>query len=189
MRGTRGGSFRRERGRGLEFPVITFSGKAFSAGGDLDWLIDRHKRGHFQQENADTMVGFYKRFLCLRELPCPVIAALNGPAIGAGFCVAIGGCDMRIASTTAKMGLNFVKLGLHPGLRTFIYPFQHHKKVLRITIIILMWNIAGMAATHFLPQLVGPSVAADLLLTGRLVGAKEALELRLVNKVGLGCCL
>jgi len=85
-----------------------------------------------------------------------VIGAINGAAVGAGFCLALGGCDVRVAANNAKMGLTFVKLGLHPG----------------------------MAATHFLPLIAGPQVASDLLLTGRLVGASEAQQLGLVAKVG-----
>ena len=84
-----------------------------------------------------------------------MIAAINGPAIGAGACVAVGGCDIRYASAKAKMAFNFTKIGLHPG----------------------------MAGTHFLPRLIGPSKAADLLLTGRLINAQEALECGLVDKV------
>jgi len=135
--------------------ILTGKGKAFSAGGDLDWLIERHHQSDKMEENSKTMVGFYKMFLSLRKLECPIIAAINGPAIGAGFCVAIGGCDIRIASNKAKMGLNFVKIGLHPG----------------------------MAATHFLPALVGPSTAASLLLTGKIIGAEEALNSGLVSKI------
>ena len=61
-----------------------FTGRAFSAGGDLDWLIERHTQSDKKEENAKTMVNFYKMFLSLRSLQCPVIAAINGPAIGAG---------------------------------------------------------------------------------------------------------
>merc|ERR1711915_324654 len=99
-------------------------------------------------------MGFYKRFLVMRSLPVPVIAAINGAAVGAGFCLALGGADIRVAASGARMGLTFTKLGLHPG----------------------------MAATHFLPRLAGPQVAADLLLTGRLVGAAEAVRLGLVAR-------
>jgi len=140
----------------LRAVVLTGSGRAFSAGGDIDWLIDRHNKSQDKEANVKTMIGFYKSFLMpLRELPCPVIAAINGPAIGAGACVAVGGCDIRYASAKAKLAFNFTKIGLHPG----------------------------MAGTHFLPRLIGPSKAADLLLTGRLINAQEALECGLVNKV------
>ena len=96
----------------------------------------------------------------MRQVPVPVIAAINGPAIGAGLCLAVGGADIRVASTGAKLGVTFTRLGLHPG----------------------------MAATHFLPQLVGPQAAADLLLTGRVIGAKEALALGLVSQT-VDCAL
>lgn len=138
---------------GLRVAIVTGAGKAFSAGGDLQFLMDRHRDK--PENNIQIMKAFYKRFLCLRELPVPVIAAINGPAVGAGFCLALGGCDIRVASAGSKMGLTFVQLGLHPG----------------------------MAATHFLPLIGGPQVSADLLLTGRLVSADEALEMRLVSRV------
>ena len=108
--------------------ILTGAGKAFSAGGDLDWLLARHR--DTPENNIKVMQEFYKRFLVMRQLPVPVIAAINGPAIGAGLCLAVGGSDVRIASNKAKLGVTFTRLGLHPG----------------------------MAATHFLPQLIGPQV-------------------------------
>jgi len=134
--------------------IITGAGKAFSAGGDLEWLLARHR--DTAENNIKVMQEFYQKFLVLRSLPMPVIAAINGPAVGAGLCLAMGGADIRVASKTAKMGVTFTKLGLHPG----------------------------MAATHFLPMIVGPQTAADLLLTGRLVTADEALSLGLVARLG-----
>jgi len=134
--------------------ILTGAGKAFSAGGDLNFLMDRHRDS--PENNIAVMQKFYKRFLVLRSLPVPVIGAINGAAVGAGFCLALGGCDVRVAANNARMGLTFVKLGLHPG----------------------------MAATHFLPLIAGPQVASDLLLTGRLVGAQEAQQMGLVAKVG-----
>ena len=105
--------------------IVTGAGRAFSAGGDLDWLMDRHHDS--QTNNQNIMLKFYKKFLILRTLPVPVIAAINGPAIGAGLSLAVGGCDIRMASPKASMGFTFTRLGLHPG----------------------------MAALHFAPQLIG----------------------------------
>jgi len=138
---------------GVRAAVVTGAGKAFSAGGDLAWLLERHR--DTPDSNIAIMQEFYKKFLVLRSLPVPVIAAINGPAVGAGLCLAVGGADIRVAARGARLGVTFTKLGLHPG----------------------------MAATHFLPSIVGPQHAADLLLTGRLVTAEEALAMGLVARV------
>jgi len=137
---------------GLRAAILTGAGRAFSAGGDLDWLLARHR--DTAENNISVMKAFYKKFLIMRQLLVPVIAAINGPAIGAGLCLAVGGADVRIASPGAKMGVTFTRLGLHPG----------------------------MAATHFLPHLVGPQAAADLLLTGRVLGTQEAISMGLVAR-------
>jgi enoyl-CoA hydratase/carnithine racemase len=84
----------------------------------------------------------------------PTIAAVNGAAIGAGLCLALA-CDLRYAAGSAKLGAPFVKLGMNPG----------------------------MAATYLLPNVVGEAHARDLLLTGRVVDAEEALRLGLVSRV------
>lgn len=123
--------------------VVTGNGKAFSAGGDLQFLRDRHY--DTPANNAPIMRAFYERFLCVRTLPVPVIAAINGPAVGAGLCFALA-CDIRIASAKAKLGLTFTGLNLHPG----------------------------MASTHFLPLIVGPQIASEMLLTGKLYSGTEA---------------
>jgi enoyl-CoA hydratase/carnithine racemase len=100
------------------------------------------------------MLPFYRAWLSVRRLEVPTIAAVNGAAIGAGLCLALA-CDIRYAATGAKMGLPFNKLGMH----------------------------AGMAGTWLLPNVVGPAHARDLLLTGRVVEAEEALRLGLVSRV------
>eukprot|EP01094_Clydonella_sp_ATCC50884_P028137 TRINITY_DN8352_c0_g1_i1.p1 TRINITY_DN8352_c0_g1~~TRINITY_DN8352_c0_g1_i1.p1 ORF type:complete len:177 (+),score=46.38 TRINITY_DN8352_c0_g1_i1:512-1042(+) len=91
------------------------------------------------------MLKFYSRFLSIRSLAVPTIAAINGHAVGAGLCLALAS-DIRIVSTSAKLGLNFTKLGLHPGL----------------------------AATHFLAKAVGSQQAYKLMLTGSLVSGSQA---------------
>lgn len=100
------------------------------------------------------MLPFYRAWLSIRRLEVPTIAAVNGAAIGAGLCLALA-CDIRYAAGGAKLGLPFNKLGMH----------------------------AGMAGTWLLPDVVGPAHARDLLLTGRVVEADEALRLGLVSRV------
>jgi len=133
----------------LRAVVLTGAGKAFSAGGDMSFLKERTETDALT--NSEIMRRFYSRFLCVRDLEVPVVAAINGPAIGAGLCVACA-CDLRIASTKAKMGWTFVGLGLHPG----------------------------MGATHFVPALLGPQLAAKWLLTGGIFDGAQAAEMGLV---------
>lgn len=139
--------------------VLTGAGAAFSAGGDLAMIEDRARAGRGapgdpqRARNRAFMRSFYGLFLAVRELPQPTLAAINGAAIGAGLAVALA-CDLRLAARDARLGLNFNRLGIHPG----------------------------MGATWTLPRLVGPAHAADLLLTGRTVDGVEAERIGLVNR-------
>lgn len=139
--------------------VLTGAGRAFSAGGDLDMLVRMARDGNAdpggptRARHQAFMERFYSLYLSVRDLPQPTLAALHGPAIGAGFCVALA-CDIRVAAREAKLGLNFTRLGIHPG----------------------------MAATWTLPRIVGPAHAAELIYTGRLVDGSEAARIGLVNR-------
>jgi enoyl-CoA hydratase/carnithine racemase len=137
---------------GLRAVVVTGEGSAFCSGGDLSWI------GESPDLTVplirDRMLPFYRAWLAIRDLEVPTIAAINGPAVGAGLCLALA-CDLRYAATGAKLSAPFTALGMH----------------------------AGMAATYLLPATVGISVARELLLTGRRVDADEALRLGLVNGV------
>lgn len=124
--------------------VITGAGKAFSAGGDQAWLKQRCK--DTASRNSQIMHDFYHRFLAVRSLPLPVVAAINGPAVGAGMCLAMA-CDIRVASRSAKMGFPFVSLGLHPG----------------------------MGATHMIATVAGYETAYRLLLTGDMITGEEVI--------------
>ena len=136
--------------------VLTGEGRAFSAGGDLNWLMERSRSSPF--DNEKTMVDFYSRFVVqLRTLPVPTVAAIHGPAIGAGACVSLG-CDVRVASDDSKLGFTFVGLNLHPG----------------------------MGCTHYLPSIAGPEAASRLLLTGEVVSGAEAHRLGVVSEVAQG---
>ena len=132
--------------------VLTGDGRAFSAGGDLKFLRDRAVDN--PSRNATIMRRFYERFLSIRKLPVPVVAAINGPAIGAGLAVALA-CDVRVAAADAKMGITFVGLGLHPG----------------------------MGSTYFLPKLIGNQMASQLMLTGQVISGTEAHRIGLVSEI------
>ena len=131
--------------------VLRGAGGAFSGGGHMEMLTAKPKLS--APENRRLMELFYENFLSICSLEVPVIAAINGHAIGAGLCVALS-CDIRIAVDTAKLGLNFVLLGLHPG----------------------------MGATYFVPRLIGSARAAELLYTGKSITAQYAAQVGLVNE-------
>jgi len=137
--------------------VLTGQGKAFSAGGNLDWL--RSLKENSVHANADAMITFYNYFLCIRQVPVPVIAAMNGPAMGAGAGLALA-CDLRVAqSQHSILGLHFTKLGIH----------------------------TGMGSSHLLKQVL-PSTTAlnEILLAGKILSGKECLDLGIVNRLASG---
>jgi 2-(1,2-epoxy-1,2-dihydrophenyl)acetyl-CoA isomerase len=133
--------------------VLTGAGRAFCSGGDLGVI------GKGRQENDITDLEPLLRsgaqaVLKLHTMRQPVIAAINGPAAGAGMNIALA-CDIRIASENATFGQNFAKVGLYPDY----------------------------GGTFFLPQLVGPAKAAELFYTGDMIDAQTALRLGIVNRV------
>ena len=132
--------------------VVTGAGTAFSSGGNTGWIASE------PDATVDylrtRMIAFYRAWLAIRDLEVPTIAAINGPAVGAGLCLALA-CDIRYASESARMSAPFVKLGMHPG----------------------------MAATYLLADVVGNAQARELMLTGRMFGADEALRLGAVSRV------
>jgi enoyl-CoA hydratase len=138
--------------------VVRGAGKAFSGGGSLQALEQEAAAASGGGEREGRGLGggrtFYRAYLSVRRLEVPTIAAINGHAVGAGLCFALG-CDLRVMHASAKVGMTFVRLGIHPG----------------------------MAATWTLPRLVGPARAAELLYTGRLIDAQQALAWGLVNQV------
>jgi enoyl-CoA hydratase/carnithine racemase len=132
--------------------VVTGKGTAFCSGGDPGWIAgDPDAPVHRLRER---MLGFYRSWLSIRRLEVPTIAAINGPAVGAGLCLALA-CDIRYAAASARMSVPFVRLGMH----------------------------AGMGATYTLPNVVGVARARELLLTGRMIGAEEAERIGLVTSV------
>ncbi len=134
------------------FLIITGRGDSFCAGGDFDTVI---RDLELPPVNLKAQVQrYYLKFLCLRDLTIPTLAAVNGHAAGAGFSLVLA-CDMRIASTRAQFVMSFIRLGVHPG----------------------------MGATYSLPRTVGTARAFEIFLTGDPVSAREALSMGLVNRV------
>jgi len=139
--------------RGL---IVTGSGKAFCAGGDLNWF----KEG---QANPDIDIVasvrrgaemLHQAIVDLQRIPYPVIAALNGPTAGAGFSLALA-CDIRICSEDAFLACAYGRIGVSPD--------------------------GGM--TYFLPRVVGPSKAVEILLNDPNLSPADALAEGLVSEV------
>ncbi|PLX12827.1 MAG: hypothetical protein C0598_05215 [Marinilabiliales bacterium] len=129
--------------------IITGDGKAFVAGADIAEMVDKNS----QQGSEFSRLG-QNTFRSFGELDIPVIAAINGFALGGGLELAMG-CDFRIASTKAKFGQPEVNLGLIPGY----------------------------AGTQRLSRLVGMGDALYLLMTADMINADDALRIGLVQKV------
>jgi 2-(1,2-epoxy-1,2-dihydrophenyl)acetyl-CoA isomerase len=135
--------------------VLTGAGRAFCAGGDLGAIGKGRERGD-STELAPILRSGMQAVLNLRTMPQPVIAAVNGPAAGAGMNLALA-CDIRLAVDGAAFGQNFAKVGLFPDY----------------------------GGTYFLPQLVGPSVAAEMFYLGEMIDAQTAHRLGILNHLFL----
>lgn len=133
--------------------VLTGVGRAFCTGGDMKVmreLMEDDARDTFE-DLVRTGARIVQR---IDEMETVVVAAVNGPAVGAGACLALA-CDLRIAAESASIGFGFMRVGIHPD-----------------------WG-----ATYFLPRLVGPSLAAEFLYTGEIISAERAERLGLFNRV------
>jgi len=133
--------------------VITGAGRAFCAGGDVEFMSELQRRGDVDAFRKLLDAG-RDVVMQIATMPKPVIASINGVAVGAGCNLALA-CDIRIASDAAKLGETFVRIGIHPD-----------------------WG-----GTWFLPRLVGRSRAMELLMSGRMVDANEALSIGMVDRV------
>ena len=138
--------------------VILLSGKGnfFCAGGDLNEMSN--KKGMFQGEAHQIMENYRQGIQeiprTLESLQIPLVAAINGAAVGAGLDLACM-CDLRLASPAARFGETFCKLGL----------------------------ISGDGGAFFLPRIVGYAKAMEMTLTGAIYSAEEAREMGLVNRI------
>src|SRR3984885_13174929 len=140
--------------RSLRGVVVTGSGSAFCSGADLSWLDQGNLSDNTPDRLRDKMLPFYRAWLRPLEVSVPVVAAVNGPAVGAGLCLALA-CDLRYASPSASFSAPFTQLGTH----------------------------GGMAVSWLLPEAVGMPRAREMLYTGRVVPAEEAVAWGLASEV------
>lgn len=141
--------------RSVRAVIITGAGTAFSSGGSIQDM-ERQASGQVtgMEIRQDYRCGIQRLPLALFNLEVPVIAAVNGAAMGAGLDLACM-CDIRIASERAQFAESFVKLGIIPG----------------------------DGGAWLLPRVIGLSRAAEMTFTGQAIDAKQALEWNLVSRV------
>lgn len=140
--------------RAVNVIVLTGAGKMFSAGGDIKRMASRFGSDEGWQFSLDTPASTRRLFQNILEVGQPIIAAVNGDAVGLGATLALF-CDVAIIADTAKFGDSHVKVGL----------------------------VAGDGGAVVWPLLLGPARAKEFLMRGRLVSGTEAHALGLVNHV------
>jgi len=139
--------------------ILTGAGRGFCAGADLSgtgqpWVTSRESTPAFKT-NYDSQVRLADLFTRIYELPIPVIAAVNGVAVGGGLAFTLV-CDVRVASESARFGSAFIKAG---------------------------FSSMDMGTSYLLPKIVGAGVARELMLTGRTIDAAEAYRIKLAHEV------
>ena len=132
--------------------IVTGKGDTFCSGGDIREMAEGKLRSWDMKKFL--WEGVHRIVLTLEDLDKPVIAAINGDAMGAGMDMAIM-CDIRICSERARLAESYINMGV----------------------------VAGDGGAYFLPRLVGISKALELLLTGEVIYPEEALKLGIVNRV------
>lgn len=138
---------------GVRVVVLTGAGRGFCAGGDLREILELRQNGAAARLRELIEAG-KEAVLTIRRMPKPVVAAVNGPAAGAGLNLALA-CDLRLASDQASLAESFARVGLHPDF----------------------------GGTYFLPRLAGVAHAAEMIYLGEAIDARAAERLGLVNRV------
>ena len=144
------------RDPGIRAVILTGSGTAFCSGGDIRAMDEFTKKA---EESPSVFfqgltLHLHPTVVEMRRMPKPILGAINGVAAGAGFSLALA-CDLRLAADTARFTQAYTRLGVVPD----------------------------GGSTYFLPRLVGPGRAAELILLNPVLSAQEALRWGLVNRV------
>lgn len=137
---------------GVRVVLLSGEGKHFSAGGDFAFIEENTRLP--REQVRQRMLRFYQLYLSVLDVPVPTVALVHGSAIGAGLCLALA-CDLRVGTRSARLGANFLRVGLHPG----------------------------MGATLLLPHVAGPARAARLLSTAEVVSGETALAWGLLGEI------
>jgi 2-(1,2-epoxy-1,2-dihydrophenyl)acetyl-CoA isomerase len=135
--------------------LLTGAGRAFCAGADMQDVLLRGLDMHPETREREEVRNFNELVRTMRHLEKPIIAAVNGVAVGGGCCLALA-ADIRIATPMARFGMVFVRLGL---------------------------SSADMGGTFLLPRLVGLAQASELLMTGEIIDAARAERIGLINRL------
>ena len=144
-----------EADRGCRVAILTGAGRGFCAGADLKDAdadlrpTNRSRVGHVY----DYQARLARLILRMHDLPQPIIAAVNGVAVGGGLALALA-CDVRVAAASARFGSVFIKVGI---------------------------SSCDVGVSYFLPRIVGAGRARELMLTGRIFDATEAERIGLVT--------
>ena len=138
---------------GIRAVLITGAGRAFCSGADVkDWSAK--EEGKKEKADDSWTPKAHRIIKMIRELPIPIIAAVNGVAVGAGCDLALA-CDIRIGSINARFGQAYIRIGFSPDC----------------------------GGTYFLPRLVGWGKAAEMIFTGEIINAEEAYRIGLLNRL------
>ena len=141
--------------RAVRAVVLTGAGRAFCSGADLKQTGEMPEGRSRVGWVYDAQLDLAKLMLRLYEMPQPVIAAVNGPAVGGGLAIALH-CDVRLASPAARFGSVFIKVGL---------------------------SSLDVGTSYLLPKIVGIGHARELMLTGKIIEAEEAARIGLANRI------
>jgi enoyl-CoA hydratase/carnithine racemase len=147
--------------RSVRAVVLTGRGKGFCSGANMgggDELPERARDRGAVGLVQMSQEHIAELILAIRELPQPVIAAVHGAAIGGGLALALA-CDLRVASDDARFAAHFIRVGL---------------------------SSCDVGTSYMLPRIIGPTIAAELMLTGRRFGADEGARIGFLNRVVSG---
>lgn len=140
---------------GVRAVVFEGAGTAFSAGGDVDWMTDAIENEVPLHRRVTELNSTTHRLMAdVYTLPIPTVAAIDGPAVGAGATLAMA-CDLQVMSDRSVMGFVFRNVGL----------------------------AVDSGASYLLPRVVGTNTAKELIMTGEILDSERAASLGLVNRV------